>query len=53
MFKLMYNETCTKHKTDETRHFCDSENRGYKKNVTPPGIRQTVQCGHFKQRQDN
>jgi hypothetical protein len=53
MFKPMYNETCTKCKTDETRDFRDPENTGYKKNVIPPVIRQTVQCGHFKQRQGN
>jgi hypothetical protein len=38
----MYNDTCTKCKTDETRDFCDPENTGYKKNVIPPVIRQST-----------
>jgi hypothetical protein len=49
----MYNETCTKCKPDETGDFCGPENTGYKKNVIPPVIRQTVQCGNVKQRQGN
>ena len=49
----MYNETCTKCKADEARDFCGPENTGYMKHVTPPVIRQTVQCGNFKQREGN
>ena len=33
--------------------FSGPENTGHKKNIITPVIRQTVQCGNFKQRQSN
>ena len=33
--------------------FSGPENTGHKKNIITPVIKQTVQCGNFKQRQGN